>query len=136
MIKSIKEFLDSTDPLTDEAFQVVLAFREETIHVDFKVAFHFGEEREWLEITKDVMAFANTEGGYLAFGVRDKTYEIVGIDESTAKVLCDPNQLMQKVNRYVEPHITLLRSRSIVVERQTLCTPANTAIARTNSFGF
>lgn len=64
-----------------------------------------------MELTKDVVAFANTFGGYLAFGVRDGTYEIEGLDEGVVKILLDPNQMMQKVNRFVEPQITSLRSR-------------------------
>ncbi len=119
MFKSLRELLESTDPLTDEALQVTLNLREETTLVDFKVAFHTHEEREWLEITKDVMAFANTYGGYLVFGVKDGTYELVGLEEPTVKVLRDPNQLMQKINRYVEPPVTSLRSRSIAIDSRT-----------------
>jgi hypothetical protein len=119
MSKSIRELLDSPDPLTDEALETVLTSREETTLVDFKLDFHPTEEREWLEITKDVMAFANTFGGYLAFGVRDGTYEIVGLDEATIKTLRDPNHMMQKINRYVEPQITSLRSRPIDVNGKT-----------------
>lgn len=116
MVASIKELLAFPEPLSDEVLKHVLSFHEETAHVDFKLDFHPTEEREWLEITKDVMAFANTEGGYLAFGVRDKTYDIVGVADATARVLSDPNLLMQKINRYIEPHITGLRSRSISME--------------------
>jgi hypothetical protein len=116
LITSIKDLLASPDPLSDETLKHVLSFHEETAHVDFKLDFHSTEEREWLEITKDVMAFANTEGGYLAFGVRDKTYDIVGVAEATARVLSDPNLLMQKINRYTEPNITGLRSRCITIE--------------------
>jgi hypothetical protein len=113
MFKNITDLLASKDPLTDDALQTVLHFHEETSHIDFKLTFHPGEEREWLEITKDVMGFANTLGGYLAFGIRDGTYEMVGLDEAAVKVLRDPNQLMQKINRHAEPHITSLRSRCI-----------------------
>ncbi|HXM83626.1 MAG TPA: ATP-binding protein [Burkholderiales bacterium] len=118
MPASLAELLASQDPLSEEALHRVLHFQEETDRADFKLTFH-SEEREWLEITKDVMAFANTFGGYLAFGVRDGTYEMVGLDEEAAKLLCDTNQLMQKVNRYVEPPITTLRSRSIQLGSKT-----------------
>jgi hypothetical protein len=111
--KSLKELLESPDPLTDDALALVISFREETTLVDFKLTFHPNEERAWLELTKDVLAFANTLGGYLAFGIRDGTFEIEGLDHAALKVLRDPNELMQKINRFVEPQITSLRSRIV-----------------------
>jgi len=116
---TIKELIESSDPLTDEALQIVLTSREETTLVDYKLTFHTDEEREWLEITKDVIAFANTFGGYLVFGVKDGTYEIVGLDETTLLDLRDPNLLMQKINRYVEPPITSIRCRAIEADSKT-----------------
>ncbi len=113
MAKSLKELLQSPDPLTDEALTLVIGFHEETTLVDFKLTFHPTEDRAWLELTKDVLAFANTFGGYLAFGVKDGTYEIEGLDEAVIQILRDPNQLMQKINRLVEPQITSLRSRVV-----------------------
>lgn len=113
MAKSLKELLESPDPLTDDVLGHVIGFHEETTLVDFKLTFHPNEERAWLELTKDVLAFANTLGGYLAFGVRDGRYEIEGLDEAVIKILLDPNQVMQKVNRFVEPQITSLRSRVV-----------------------
>lgn len=90
---------------------MLLNLREENSLVDFKVAFHSGEEREWLEITKDIIAFANTNGGYLTFGVEDGSFQPIGLDQETANALCDPNNLQQKVNRFVEPQIASLRCK-------------------------
>jgi hypothetical protein len=113
-VPSILELIRSADPLNDEAAKLVIAYREETTLVDFKLTFT-DEDEKWLDTTKDVMAFANTEGGYLAFGVRDKTFDMEGVDAATC-VLFEPNQWLQKLNRYVEPHFTGLRCRTIELD--------------------
>ncbi|MGZ2362319.1 ATP-binding protein [Streptomyces sp. 372A] len=38
----------------------------------------------WNELAKDVAAMANTRGGLLIFGVRDKTCDLTGIDPDQA----------------------------------------------------
>jgi hypothetical protein len=119
MAKSVEELLKSQDPLSEEAMRAVLRAREENGFVDFKLDFDPVGDREWLEITKDVMAFANTAGGYLVFGVRNATYEIVGLKDEIARVLSDPNNLMQKLNRHVEPHFSALRSKAAQIDGKT-----------------
>ena len=120
MPKSIREWLSSDDPLCAEALDALLTFREEDSCVDYKVEFHVGDEREWLEITKDIIAFANTYGGYLAFGVKDGSFEVIGLDEETAGRLSDPNNLLQKLNRFVEPPIVALRCKRFRAREKTL----------------
>ena len=112
---SIAELIKSTDPLSEEAARLVIAYREETTLVDFKLTF-LDEDEKWLDITKDVMAFANTDGGYLAFGVKDKSFEMHGVDASTGLLLSDTNNWLQKLNRFVEPHFTALRCRTVELE--------------------
>lgn len=111
---SILELIACPDPLNDEAVRFVLSYREETTLIDFKVTL-INEDDKWLDLTKDVMAFANTDGGYLAFGVRDKTFEMEGLD-ATACALFDTNNWHQKLNRYVEPQFTSLRCRTIEID--------------------
>jgi hypothetical protein len=112
MAKSLEEFLKLPDPLGDEAMIAVLDAREENSFIDYKLDFE-NVDREWLEVTKDVMSFANTEGGYLAFGIKNGTYEQVGLSDGTVSLLSDPNNLMQKFNKCVDPPFTNLRSKSI-----------------------
>lgn len=56
---------------------------DESFKLDFKLKLSFEYESEKREFAKDVIAIANTEGGrgYILFGIRDKTKEIVGLDE-------------------------------------------------------
>jgi len=114
MAKSVEEFIRSEDPLSNDAFQFLLNYKEELLFVDYKLTFHPLDEREWLEITKDIMAFANTSGGYLIFGIRSGTYDKVGLESNIVATLTDTNNIQQKINRHVEPAIGLLRSKSYV----------------------
>lgn len=107
---SIKDYIASDDPLSDDAVEFLINYQEEDTFVDYKVSFD-NEEREWLEITKDILAFTNTFGGYLVFGIKDATYEEVGLSENILKIVSDINNIMQKVNRSIEPHIQLLRCK-------------------------
>jgi hypothetical protein len=110
--KGLQELIGSADPLSDTAVRAVMEAREENGYVDYKVAFEHDEEQEWLGITKDVMAFANTDGGYLAFGVKNGTFDLIGLDEGTVRVLSDTNNLMLKLNRHVEPEFGALRAKT------------------------
>jgi len=88
--------------LSRAAIEFLLSYREENT---YKEIFHCDQEKEWLEITKDVMAFANTHGGYVVFNVRDASFQIVELDPRAASVLSNTNLILQKINRFVEPEI-------------------------------
>jgi len=107
-ILTLKGLVQSADPLLPEAREFVLNYSGETDLIDFKEDFA-GDEREWLEVTKDILAFTNTLGGYLVFGVKDGTHEKKGIDEAKAALISDPSDVQAKVNRFVEPHITTVQ---------------------------
>lgn len=111
MASNAQDLISSNDPLSDHAMELLLNHREEDSFIDYKLRFE-NEEREWLEITKDIVSFSNTFGGYLVFGIKDGTYEKAGLDEAAAKLLSDANNIMQKINRNIEPHIHLIRSKS------------------------
>lgn len=57
---SIKSFLESGDPLSQEALEQLVKHREEDLYVDYKESFEPKDEQHWLNITKDAMAFSNT----------------------------------------------------------------------------
>ncbi|NLN64420.1 MAG: transcriptional regulator [Clostridiaceae bacterium] len=56
--------------------------REEGPKLDFKATLNLNTEGEKKELTKDVIAIANSRGGrgYILFGVQDKTKKLLGID--------------------------------------------------------
>ena len=55
---------------------------EEGPKLDFKAELHLVNESDKKELTKDVIAMANSRGGrgYIIFGVQDKTKKLLGID--------------------------------------------------------
>ena len=74
---------------------------EEGPKLDFKEALHLVNESDKKELTKDVIAMANSRGGrgYILFGVQDKTKKLIGInacdfmEEQIQQIIynrCDP----------------------------------------------
>ena len=74
---------------------------EEGPKLDFKETLHLVNESDKKELTKDVIAMANSRGGrgYIIFGIQDKTKKVVGIntcdflEEQIQQIIynrCDP----------------------------------------------
>ena len=108
--KNICSYLGSDDPLSENAFDYLLSYREEDSLIDYKETLTNTEE-DWLKITKDIVSFANMEGGYLLFGVRDRTFEQIGVSQATMSLLNDSDKILQKTNRFIDPKITGLRCK-------------------------
>jgi len=72
------------------------AFRLESECWDFKAGCPgHGEQVAWAEIAADVLAFYNTHGGILFFGIADKTYSFCG-----TKTAFDSKLFNDKIRRY------------------------------------
>lgn len=108
----VAELLVGTDPLADSACIGLLSYREEDELVDFKESFE-RSDRSWIELAIDCAAFANTGGGYLVFGVADKTWALTGLDGDAVAALTDIKKCLEKVNRNLVPVLTRLRSRHV-----------------------
>lgn len=104
--------LRSEDPLSDRAIQYLIEHREEDRLIDYKEEFDFKSEKAWLSLNIDVVAFANTYGGFLVLGVKDKTYEIVGLPEEVSHKLADIKTFLEKLNRYIQPKLSSVRSKA------------------------
>lgn len=111
--KILSDFVRSSEPLSDDKLSFILNYKGETQAIDFKIAFESSETREWLSITKDIIAFSNTTGGYIVFGIRDTTFEKVGIAERDWHVLVDPDNIQKRINTYVLPPFTHLTSSHV-----------------------
>lgn len=85
----------------DESKLVSLLKQEEGPKLDFKACLSLYTDGERKELTKDVIAIANSRGGrgYIIFGVEDKTKRIIGINPQDFKeeqmqqiiyMRCDP----------------------------------------------
>lgn len=110
---SIEAFCRSTDPLSSEAIGAILNHNEEDAYVDYKEMFNAEHDKHWLDLAVDVASYANTRGGYVVFGVADKTWSKVGLDDKDAEALANTNMVMQKVNRHVKPDLISLRTKKV-----------------------
>lgn len=119
-MSSINEFLTSENPLTREAALFLASYSEEDDRVDYKQSIDPTSDKDWLEITKDISAFANTLGGYLVFGISDIDNEVIGLGRGIANILKDTNNLRQKINRHLEPDISLLRSKEFRISGKSI----------------
>lgn len=75
--------MDEIDLRTEEVRKLVSAINEsgqlrrrENTTVEFKQSFNFGSAAAY---AKTMAAFANTRGGYIVFGVKDKPREVIGL---------------------------------------------------------
>lgn len=107
---NVADFIEREDPLTREIVTELVAHKEEDDRLDYKNTIELSSDKEWLSLTKDISAFANTFGGYLIFGV-DNSANIVGVSRDVANFIKDASKVQQKINRNIEPHITTLRSK-------------------------
>ena len=117
---SPKTLIGKDDPISRDAVKLLVGHKEEDDVTDYKLTFHPENEKSWLDLTIDVSAFANTYGGFLVFGVEDKSKKLVGISKNVAETIQDSNNLLQKVNRHLEPNITGLRSKTYKIEGKTV----------------
>jgi hypothetical protein len=108
---SIKDILTSNDPLSEDALKILIGHKEEDHYVDYKEFFDDKDEKHWLGITIDAVAFANTMGGFIVFGIKDSDFSVTGLLDHSIRVLTDTNQILQKFNRYVSPHFMSIRTK-------------------------
>jgi predicted HTH transcriptional regulator len=93
------EFLDEIfkfDPEHDDR----LASRESS-KLDFKESFNLGSADEY---SRTMAAFANTAGGYLVFGVKDKPRNLIGLKSDNFDSV-DPAKVTQALNERFAPEI-------------------------------
>lgn len=82
--------------LSKNAFQYLLNCRGECEWLDYKEYLGIEHDAELCSFAKDALAFKNVGGGYILAGVRDKTWEQVGL---SIPFLYDSKQLRDKILR-------------------------------------
>lgn len=82
--------------LSRAAFQYLLQCRAECEWLDYKESLDLSTDHGLCGFAKDVLALKNVGGGYLLVGVRDKTWEQVGIPSPLAM---DTKQLRDQIVR-------------------------------------
>jgi hypothetical protein len=71
----------------------------ESAQVDFKAGFDTGSTREWCEVTKDLVAMANSGGGVILFGLNDDGTPSGASLAGLARL--DPAVVTDKLAKYV-----------------------------------
>jgi len=123
---SIESHLTSENPLSDDSIEHLIDYKEEDKHLDYKETLEqkksWLNRKQWLELTKDFMAFANTEGGYIVFGIEDSNFDIVGLSRSVVDTLCEPKIVLEKINKYINPELTSIRTKDYSTDDGTVVT--------------
>ena len=88
--------------MDDAILTKVAAAETETAELDFKSTFDPGSVRDWCELVKDVVAFANSGGGCIAFGVDDDGNAAETDLTELRKV--DPATVVDKIQKYTDQH--------------------------------
>jgi hypothetical protein len=119
-MNDIKFYLNSSDPLTSELADFLLCYKEEDAYVDYKQTVDINSEKEWLGLTKDISAFANTSGGYLVFGVEDLEKNVIELSKEVIEYLTDTIKIQDKINRHLEPDIKTIRSKKFIINNKSI----------------
>lgn len=86
----------------DDTLKVLLERTTEGADLDFKSTFDVNAPGDWLEIIKDISAFANSGGGTLLIGVNDDGMPS-GADVAGALGI-DPADLTNRIHKYTGTH--------------------------------
>lgn len=92
-------------PLTPQRLDELLGYRRESAKLDYKRAFDPGQGREKLEITKDLVAMANTAGGYIVVGAENDG-TLTGLSEAEVSRL-DEAIIRGQVESYIGTSLEL-----------------------------
>lgn len=85
--------------LSVQALHYLLACRGECEWLDYKEFLSFDHDSQLAAFAKDVLALRNAGGGYVVIGVKDKTWEPVGL---SGYLPYDSKLLRDKVRRESE----------------------------------
>lgn len=87
---------------TEEELAALLERPAEAADLDFKSKFDVNDAGDWLEILKDIAAFANSGGGTILIGVNDDGTPS-GADVTGALAI-DPADLTNRIHKYTGTH--------------------------------
>jgi predicted HTH transcriptional regulator len=82
--------------MSRNALDYLLSCRGECEWLDYKEDLHLENEKALCDFVRDVLAIKNVGGGYIVVGVRDKTWERIGLDR---RLPYDTKQLRDKVRK-------------------------------------
>jgi len=98
---------DARQLVSRQVLEQCLNCQYETENLDFKEALDLSKPKDRLELIKDVLAMANTVGGYIIVGVRDKDYCRVGVSDDASKSLKDGTSVNDKLRGICRDLVTV-----------------------------
>ena len=69
--------------------------------IDYKEVFKFTNRKDKLELIKDIVAIANTRGGYIVYGVKEERDGKFGFIKATIDFALDREDLHDQVSEYI-----------------------------------
>lgn len=89
-------------------------FQKEDLNVEYKLNFDRGSKEAKAQYCKEIVALYNCEGGYLFFGINDKTFQIEGLTDFSD---IDNADLSNDLNTYFSPTINF-QSRQVSIDNK------------------
>jgi hypothetical protein len=86
-------------PIDDDDVRYLLKFKGERPKLDYKSAYDDSEKRDAVEIVKDIVAMANTEGGFIVLGAENNG-AIRGLSDDQA-VAVDDAKIVSRLQNYL-----------------------------------
>lgn len=86
----------------------------------FDIKEHYYSTDKKFDLVKDVVSFANNSNNidkYIAFGIIDKTWQVIGVKEEEIPQISDIEQLL---NQYVEPNLQISLESCIIDNNKTV----------------
>ena len=82
---------------------MILSQTQESIHLDYKASAALTGKRD--ELSKDVSAFANSDGGVIVFGIEEEGHLPIRVDSGVANSALNREQLESLIQSNVAPRI-------------------------------
>jgi hypothetical protein len=99
----VRKCLQAVNPLAPDCLTTLAEVRRESQCLDFKGQFNTSNRGDWVELVKDIVAMANSGGGYLIFG-KDNNGNPTHHDFSNLLQM-DQANLVDKINAYVDADV-------------------------------
>lgn len=91
-------------------FENGIVLSEESNILEFKKSFNWGNKEDYIRV---MVSFANNEGGYMIFGIRDKPQEILGLNNDKFENI-DRAKISRILNNYFTPEIKWERTTKTI----------------------
>lgn len=102
-----------------EDLAAALARTTESADVDFKSSFDNSVSRDWLELIKDIVAFANSGGGYILVGLDDDGLPTEY--DADALLSIDTADFGNKLHKYTGQHFAAVNLMECAKQGSKLC---------------